>query len=124
MQKAEAEVTAVYGTEAGANDEPTYTAWHVDLANNGYEINLEVRLKNGNSVGCAYSYLVSPDCEGNGKITLEYTNRTVTIKGRHLRELYQRILDHAVQYVQEYDLLQHGEVDEDVPCIDSIQIQR
>lgn len=80
---------------------------------------LDLRLENGDEVGFQYYNLVAPRLSG-GLLKLFFEHGTVTIKGRHLRELHRMLLRHCAVYVQERHVSEFEARDTD-PYIDRIE---
>lgn len=64
---------------------------------------LVLRARTGDERALMYSYLVDIDFNPSQGIVLRFVNRKVTLKGRHLRAIFQRLVDHRVAWVQEVD---------------------
>ncbi len=64
---------------------------------------LNLRYKNGSSLGLSYAYLSAITFDPSLGITLEMAGYTVVIQGVNLRKLYRRLLIHSVGSIQERD---------------------
>lgn len=69
----------------------------------GYPLTLDVRLKTDDRYGFPYSYLIWKHYNPSEGITLRFSSYTVFVKGRNLKELYEALLNHRVEYIQEQD---------------------
>lgn len=80
---------------------------------------LDLRLENGDEIGFQYYNLVAPRLSG-GFLKLFFEHGTVTIKGRHLKELHRMVLRHCAAYIQERHVSEFEARDTD-PYIDRIE---
>ena len=64
---------------------------------------IEFRLKTGNSLALGYAWLSSIEFDASQGLRLVFHDHRVQIAGRHLRELFQGIVQHRVRWVQEAD---------------------
>ncbi len=64
---------------------------------------LVLRARTGDERALMYSYMVDIDFNPSHGIVIRFVNRKVTLKGRHLRAIFQRLVDHRVAWVQEID---------------------
>lgn len=64
---------------------------------------LNLRYKNGSSLGLSYAYLSAVSFDPSVGITLEMAGYRVLIQGVNLRKLYRRLLIHGVGSIQERD---------------------
>jgi len=94
----------------------------IDRQPTGYVLMLEVRLKSGTSFGLPYSFLIEAGFDASGVLTLVFTTRKVTIKGRNLRIVYDFALNHRLEFVQEENPL-YDESSEAEPFISSIEVE-
>jgi hypothetical protein len=65
--------------------------------------------------------------DGNGfVISLHYDSPviSVTLQGRNLTELHEKLLEHEVHWVMEFDPRKWATPPEDAPCITGIEIKR
>lgn len=72
-------------------------AWY---ARDQVQMMLDLRLENGDAIAFPYYSLVAPRLSG-GFVKLYFEHGTVTIKGWQLRDLYQQLRRHVIEYVQE-----------------------
>lgn len=84
---------------------------------------LDIREKNGKRSGGPYAYLSWSEMDGD-TITLEWPDREVKITGRNLATLYERILGHRVQYIQEGTSAEDDLKTSESPHIESIEVKR
>lgn len=94
----------------------------VDRQTTGYALMLDVRLKTGESFALPYSFLVEAHYDASGTLTLIFTTRKVTIKGRNLRTVYDFVLNHRLEFVQEENPL-YDDTPEPAPFIGSIAVE-
>jgi hypothetical protein len=74
-----------------------------------------------------YSRINHMITDGSGfVVSLHYDSPviSVTIQGRNLRELHEKLLDHEVHWVMEFDPRKWATPPEDAPCITGIEIKR
>jgi hypothetical protein len=75
--------------------------------------NIEFRKREGAWPFLEYSYLVGGEAVHAGEFVLRFASgERVTVRGRHLRAMYEKILRHRVVWVRE------GEADEQTPDSD------
>jgi hypothetical protein len=75
------------GTEAAANPSGFETGDRPYLM-------LDLIFRDGNRLGVAYCYLISVKLDDGVRITLGFTDSTITIEGRNLAPLYNYLLLH------------------------------
>ena len=80
---------------------------------------LDLRLENGDEIAFQYFNLVAPRLSG-GFLKLFFEHSTVTIKGRHLKELHRQLLRHCTMYVQERHVSEFNAAETE-PYIDRIE---
>lgn len=80
---------------------------------------LDFRLESGDEIAFQYFSLVAPRLSG-GFLKLFFEHSTVTIKGRHLKELHRQLLRHCTIYVQERHVSEF-EAREEEPYIERIE---
>lgn len=102
-------------TDNGATDEERHP-WG---SREHPQMMLDFRLENGDEVAFQYFNLVAPRLSG-GFLKLFFDHSTVTIKGRHLKELHRQTLRHCIIYVQERHLSEF-DAEETEPYIDRIE---
>jgi hypothetical protein len=74
-----------------------------------------------------YSRMNHMITDGNGfVISLHYDSPviSVTLQGRNLSELHEKLLDHEVHWVMEFDPRKYANPPGDAPCITGIEITR
>ena len=82
----------------------------------GRTLMVDIRHANGNRFALPYAYLTKVDYNLSDGITLRYASSCITIRGRHLQELYEGFLTQRVLWLQEEnDLLTPKPESE--PCI-------
>lgn len=64
---------------------------------------LDIRHKAGDRSAFPYSYLTGIFFNASGEIRMEYSGHKVVIRGRNLDNLYNALLNHRVDFVQEED---------------------
>jgi hypothetical protein len=69
------------------------------------QVMLDLRFRNGDSLGLNYSYLISVGFSRSGNLSLEFSAYRVAITGRNLEPLYRVLLAHQVANIQEIDPL-------------------
>ena len=84
---------------------------------------LDVRQKTGDRAALPYAYLTFIHFNKSGDIRLEYSGHTVSIRGRNLGDLYNALLNHRVDYVQEADLQYEDTGEESDPFIWEIVVK-
>jgi hypothetical protein len=67
------------------------------------QLMLNLRHKNGSSLGLSYAYLSAVVFNPSVGITLEMAGYKVTLQGVNLKKLYRRLLMHAVGSILEVD---------------------
>ena len=80
---------------------------------------LDLRLENGDAIAFQYYSLVAPRVSG-GFLKLFFEHSTVTIRGRHLKELYPHLQRHCTAYVQERHVSEFEATDSE-PYIERIE---
>lgn len=83
---------------------------------------LDVRKANGQCHGMSYAYLVRIDFDPGDMLKLHFADAVVQVGGRGLRPLYQRLLEHRVEAIQEGTEAEEGLKPEDASHIDRIQL--
>jgi hypothetical protein len=82
--------------------------------------NLELRKAAGPWPFIEYSYLTGGEQVHAGEFLLRFaTGERVTVRGRHLRPLYEKLLRHRVTWLREAEEDERGPADE--LCIDEIE---
>lgn len=91
----------------GAEVEPGGTdAYSVLSADRAQKAMCEFRLKSGNAVALAYSYLVKAEFDPSRGIELDFSAHTVTLTGKNLAPVFAGIVAQRVAVVTEVDDLQ------------------
>ncbi len=83
------------------------------------QMTLDFRLENGDAIAFQYYSLVAPRLSG-GFVKLYFEHGTVTIKGRLLKDLYQGLRRHRIEYVQERHASEF-DVGEGAPYVERIE---
>ena len=89
----------------------------------GTAVTLDLRKKNGDRETFPYSYLVRMQFDKSGIITLKFSDTKVTITGRNLTGLYDKLRDYKVTSIQENDD-RYDSASEDDLFISSIEIEQ
>lgn len=89
------------GGEAGVSD--PYSVLSADRAQKAM---CEFRLKGGNAVALAYSYLAKAEFDPSRGIVLDFSAHTVTLTGRNLAPVFAGLVAQRVAVVTEMDDLQ------------------
>jgi hypothetical protein len=87
----------------------------------GRAVMLDLRGHNGTSYALPYAALGAVGFDPSGGITLEFTHHKVNVRGRNLRPIYDRILEHRVTFIQEEDF---DVMPESATCVDAIVVVR
>jgi hypothetical protein len=66
------------------------------------QIALELRWKTGKTYALSYAYFVGVGLDG-GELTVDFTGFKVTIKGKNLTDLKDKLRFQLVEYIQEVD---------------------
>lgn len=66
------------------------------------QISLELRWKKGNTYALSYAYFVGVGLDG-GTMTIDFTGFKVTLKGKNLVELKDKVRFQLVEFIQEVD---------------------
>lgn len=61
---------------------------------------IDVRSENGSRYGFGYAHLVWTTLNPSQRLVLHFSTHTVTVEGRNLRELYERVLRHEMQTLE------------------------
>lgn len=88
----------------------------------GYPAMLDVRLESGDRYGLPYTYLIWIRFDPSVGILIRFSSYLVLINGRNLRELYEALLQHRVEWVlAENERFDVGE--ESDPFISKIEVR-
>lgn len=90
---------------AEESPEGEYKAFGGTVDNTAQELMIQFRWKDGRRKSISYSYLVSTDYDGSGKIEMEFVGYNVTLTGRGFNELDRRLSQHKVSFLQELDAI-------------------
>ena len=72
-------------------------------ADAGNALMLDVRLRSGARLALPYSYLIFINFDPSTGIEAVFSSHAVTIQGRNLRPIYEGLLLHRVEWLQEGD---------------------
>lgn len=86
--------------ESGATDEIDYRAYGANRSGR-QAIMLDVRTLGGVRLAVAYSYLNSIFFDASGEIVLSFGSHNITVRGRNLAPLYEKLLSHSVRYIHQ-----------------------
>ena len=86
-------------------------------------IALDTRKKTGVCESFSYALLIKRRFIPTGEVILTFTTDAVIIRGRNLRPLYDELVRHNIDYIQEFDPYSHEEPGEGETCIESIVIE-
>lgn len=81
---------------------------------------LVLRLKTGNQKALMYSYLKEIDFDPSEGIVLQYVSHRVTIRGRNLSAVFDRLVEHRITWVHEVD--DSSGMDETATVISGIEV--
>ncbi|GJM45213.1 MAG: hypothetical protein DHS20C21_20550 [Gemmatimonadota bacterium] len=81
---------------------------------------LVLKQKNGNQKALMYSYLVEINFDPSEGIVMKYVSHSVTIKGRHLGAIFERLVEHRISWMQEVE--ESAIVDETATAVSGIEI--
>lgn len=85
------------GTET---DEQDYKAYGINRTGRP-ALMLDLRCLPSLSLALSYSYLMSVAFDPSGELLLLFTSHKITVKGKHLRRVYDALLAHTLRYIQE-----------------------
>jgi hypothetical protein len=94
---------AAEGTEVEAVGSESYSVLSADRAQKAM---CEFRLKTGNAVALAYSYLVKIDFDPSAGIEMDFSAHAVKITGKNLAAVFAGLVAQRVAVVTEIDELQ------------------
>lgn len=100
-----------------------YRAYWTDPKRRHPAIALDIRKRGGVCEGFSYALLVKRRFMPSGEITLMFTTEAVVIRGRHLKPLYDELVRHNVDYIQEFDPYGYDEPEEGETCIEGFFIE-
>lgn len=96
-------VAAAEGTDAPAGGDESYSVLSADRAQKAM---CEFRLKDGNAVALAYSYLVKAEFDPSLGIELDFSAHVVKLTGKNLAPVFSGLVAQRVAVVRELDELQ------------------
>lgn len=64
---------------------------------------LMLRFRDGNAKAIGYAYLIDSDFNPSVGITLSFVGHRVTVQGRHLDRLFDKLGGHRVEWIREVD---------------------
>lgn len=82
---------------------------------------LVLRLKTGNQKALMYSYLKEIDFDPSEGIVLQYVSHRVTIRGRNLTAVFDRLVEHRITWLQEVD--EALVADETATVVSTVQVE-
>ena len=86
--------------ESGATDEINYRAYGANRSGRQV-IMLDVRTLEGERLALGYSYLNNIFFDASGVMVLSFGSHNIRIEGRNLAPLYEKMLVHAVRFIQQ-----------------------
>ena len=101
----------------------SYRAYWANPKRRHPAIALDIRKRGGVCEGFSYALLVKRRYLPGGEIVLTFTTDAVSIRGRNLRPLYDELVRHNVDYIQEFDPYGFDEPEEGETCIEAFYIE-
>lgn len=80
----------------------------------GQELSLMLEMANGDILAPEYTYLVRKEfAKSEGKILLHFTDGTIILKGRNLKEVFLQLCRHSVANITEIPLVEDNYPEEE-----------
>ncbi len=108
--------------KARQSDSPDYKAIGEDKSKTR-QIRLSLRLKDGTIHIIAYSYIMRIICTSNQFASLICTDCIVTVEGRNLEAMSEKLQDEQVRYLEEFNPAKFKPPSENEPFIQSITVE-
>lgn len=114
-------------SETKTEEDPVETigGFGVRRSSSGLSVMLDLRFQSGDRLALPYSHLVDLAIGGGSTITARFTTATVTLRGRGLAGLYDRLAEQRVAWVREadrIDVFDTAETSDDV-VVEQIEVR-
>lgn len=86
----------------------------------GHTLMLDVRLRSGANLALPYAYLINVEFDPSTGLKAVFSSHMLMIKGRNLRPIYEGLLYHRVEWLQEGDA-RHDTLPENATWITGVQ---
>lgn len=85
---------------------------------------LDVRFRDGARCAFNYAYLVKVEFIPGDRLRLQFGSEEVTVQGRRLSPLYERLTEHRARFIQEGTETEEGLKPGDSAHIDAIELSK